>query len=219
MARIDDLKASMAGFKKQIDNPGTSAQMKILMEKSLAKAGEELATLEKEEKPAAEKKEEKAAEKPAAEKKEKKKSAKKAPAKKKEEEEEPEFRTVNGVKYNMAICEEVLASAKARKERDEKTQKKSKSATPAEKAAKAIESATEKVVAVVPEKTIEDAPQKVIAALEKFEKDSEKAVMDFCKEVGVSKALTDKLAHAYETVIAPIVKEIEEEIKAAKEKK
>ena len=226
MGRIDELNKAITGFDKQIAMETTSAALKKALQGAKDKAIAERTKLEAEEKdkPASAKKEEKAAEggekKPAKEKKASKKTAakEKKVEKKDEKEEEEEYMVVNGVKYNMAICDELYAGMHARKEREKETQKKTKTRSTGEKAVAAVENATGKVTDVIPSKMIEDEPEKVIAALEKFEKDQEKSVIEFCSKVGVSKALTDKLANAYETVIAPIVKEIEEEIKANKEK-
>ena len=221
-SRKEQLEKSIAGFKKQISTEGIAPALKGVLEKALTKAEKELSELapaasEKKKEEKTEKKEEKAEKKEEKAEEKKKKAEKKKEEKAEEKEEEKdEFFEVKGVKYNMKICKEVVAGAAARKERDKETAGKAKSKSPAVKAAESVETATDKVVGLIPEKEIEENPQRVIDALEAFEAEQTKSLFSFCEKVGISKTLRDKLADAYEKSIAPIIKEIEEEIRAKK---
>jgi hypothetical protein len=210
--KVDELKKSIAGFERVIDDPASSDAIKKAMKAAKAKAMEALQAEEAKEAP-----------KPKKEKKAPKSEPKKAAAKKDEEEEE-ELITITVMKdgkpvketFNINNCEQAIKAAHARKERDRQSGAKTKSKSPGQRAKDRIVLATEAITELVPEKLLKEDPQKVVGAFQQFEKDSAKALFNLCKSLGVSKSLTDKLEKAYEEVIDPIIAEIKDEILAGK---
>lgn len=208
--KADELRKSITGFDRILNDPSTSEALKKAMTAAKTKALQALEAEEgKEDKP----------------KKEKVKKEKPAPKPKKEvEEEEEELITITIKKdgkevketFNINDCKQAIAAAHARKERDRQSGAKTKSKSPGQKAKDRIVLSTEAITELVPAKMLKEDPKKVVTAFQQFEKDSAKALFNLCKSLGISKTLTDKLEKAYEEVIDPIIEEIKAEILASK---